>query len=403
VTSAQALSLLVFALGAFTIPMLCRRIGLPAAVGEILFGIAVGPHLLGWLEPSGFTSFLSEFGLAFLMFLAGLELDFPRLESQSRRRLAIGGSVPLLLFALALGATVLLGLPPFMALILGAVSLGIPLATLRELKMLRSAVGQNAIFVGSLAEFLTIVLLTGFEMYVRIGLSGLLLEEMSKLALVFFAAYALLVVLRTALWWWPHGFARLVAEHDPSEAAVRASMAMMLVFVALASLMGVESILGAFIAGALVAFVVRDKHVLEAKMSSLGFGFFVPLFFISVGANFDVRLVTELSVLPAVALLFAASLGCKLLGSLPLVGAGMRLREVAAMGLLLSAPLSLLVVIANVGVHAHVIDEATAAAVVLLAIVSAVISPWLFRALARVLIPAALKAPVVDRAGPRRP
>ena len=78
----DAISLLIIALGAFLIPLLAGRIGIPAAVGEILFGLLFGPALVGWIEPSEFTTFLAEFGFAFLMFLVGLELDFARIERQ---------------------------------------------------------------------------------------------------------------------------------------------------------------------------------------------------------------------------------------------------------------------------------------------------------------------------------
>ena len=83
--SHEAISLVIFALGAFAIPPLSGRVGIPAAVGEILFGVLVGPHLLGWFEPNEFTSFLAEFGFAFLMFLVGLELDFTRIEREGLR------------------------------------------------------------------------------------------------------------------------------------------------------------------------------------------------------------------------------------------------------------------------------------------------------------------------------
>ena len=82
----EAFPLLLFALGAFVIPLLAGRIGVPAAVGEIIYGIAVGPQVLALAHETSFTTVLAELGFAFLMFLVGLELDFS------------GASIPVSLF-----------------------------------------------------------------------------------------------------------------------------------------------------------------------------------------------------------------------------------------------------------------------------------------------------------------
>ena len=78
----DAVSLLIIALGAFAIPLISGRIGIPFAVGEIIFGIIIGPHVLGLIHENTFTTFLAEFGFAFLMFLVGLELQFSRIERE---------------------------------------------------------------------------------------------------------------------------------------------------------------------------------------------------------------------------------------------------------------------------------------------------------------------------------
>lgn len=377
-----ALSLLIIALGAFAIPPLCGRIGIPAAVGEILFGVLVGPHALGWMTPDEFTTFLAEFGFAFLMFLAGLELEFHRIEREGLRGLVLGGLSALLFFPVAAALTTWLGLPPYVLLAFGAVSVGILLATLNETGHTRTGFGQTLIIVGSLAEFFTIVLLTGFSLYYRVGLTTQLALEMGKLGLILVIAYLLLVVLRTLIWWFPGSFARIVATSDPSEIGVRSGMAIMLVFVALALMMGVESILGSFIAGALFSFVFREKGILHTKMSSIGFGFFVPIFFIWVGSEFELSAVLRLEMLPLLGLFFAASLVTKMAVSLTLLLHGFSLRQAVAAGILYGAPLTMLVVIARIGREVQVLPEATAGALVLLAIVTSILCPWLFRVVA---------------------
>ncbi len=377
----DAVSLLIIALGAFAIPLVSGRIGIPFAVGEIIFGIIIGPHVLGLIHENEFMSFLAEFGFAFLMFLVGLELQFSRIERQGVKGVAAGAGVAMLIFAVALCITLVLDFPIYLFLVFGAVSVGILLVSLADLGMTRSHAGQTMIFVGSIGEFLTIIMLTAFGLYYRFGLSWHLLIEMAKLGLIFAAAYVVLVILRTLIWWRPESFARVVATRDPSEIGVRAGMAMMLIFVALASLMGIEAILGSFVAGALFSFVFREKGILETKLTSLGFGFFVPIFFIHVGTEFNLEAVMRLDILPLLGLFFVASLLTKLSASMPLLLRGLNLRETVGAGLLLSTPLTLLVVIAQLGLEVKVIDDRTAGAIVLLAIGTSIILPWIFRAL----------------------
>jgi Kef-type K+ transport system membrane component KefB len=155
----------------------------------------------------------------------------------------------------------------------------------------------------------------------------------------------------------------------------------MLVFVALAALLHIEAILGAFLAGAIFSFVFRDKGILETKLASIGFGFFVPVFFIWVGTEFDLGAVLEPAALVSVALFFGVSLAAKLLPCLLLLLSGLRLREVVGASLLLSAPLTLLVAISRIGVDVEALDGTTASAVVLLAVATGVLLPWLFRLL----------------------
>jgi Kef-type K+ transport system membrane component KefB len=377
----DAVSLLIIGLGAFTIPLLSGRIGIPAAVGEILFGIVVGPHVLGLMHADEYITFLAEFGFAFLMFLVGLELEFGRIEREGIGGLAAASAIASLFFVVAYGVTRLFDLPTFLFLALGAMSVGLLLVTLAETGLNRSPVGQTLIFVGSLGEFLTIVLVTAFSLYYEYGLGRHLAIEMGKLGAILVLAYVVLVVLRTWIWWRPAAFARVVAARDPSEIGVRAAMATMMVFVAVAALMGIEAILGAFVAGALFSFVFREKGILQTKMSSIGFGFFVPIFFIWVGTEFDLSAVRGVDTWTMLGLLLAATMITKALGSAPLLARGFTVRETAGAALMFGAPLTLLVVIARIGLEVGVIDERTSSALVLLAIVTGVICPWLFRML----------------------
>ena len=104
--SQTANSLLVVAGGAFTVPLLARKIKLPASVGEILFGVLVGHEVLDWVAPGQFIDLTAELGFLLLMFIAGLELDFRKLEAGGVTPLLHGLGVTLSVFVFALLACV---------------------------------------------------------------------------------------------------------------------------------------------------------------------------------------------------------------------------------------------------------------------------------------------------------
>ncbi len=103
--------------------------------------------------------------------------------------------------------------------------------------------------------------------------------------------------MRLAAWWFPHSFQRWVREEDPSELGVRFGFVLMLGLAALAAWVGLEAILGAFLAGMLFAYVFRETGVLETKLVALGQGFFVPIFFINVGVTFEWSALGDVSTL----------------------------------------------------------------------------------------------------------
>ena len=375
-------TLLVIALGAFVVPLFSGRIGVPAAVGEIAFGLLVGPFVLGAVEETAFFDFLAEFGFAFLMFLAGLELDFAGLERRGGRTLWVSAAVVSLTFGLAFLAARSVGWPPFFGIVLGAMSIGIVLVALRETGAARSDFGQTVILVGSAGEFLTIIVFTLYGIVAVNGFGVVFIQQSLNLAAVFLVAYIVLRTLRLLVWWFPRWFSRMVEVEDPSEIGIRAGLALMVAFFAISELLGMEAILGAFVAGALFSFVFREKGILEKKLAGLGHGFFIPVFFIHVGVSFDLASLGNPEIIPLLTQLLALSLLVKLIASLPLLAMGLGIRQISGAALLLATPLTLLVAIAALGLELGVLSELESATVILAAAISALIFPTAYRKLA---------------------
>jgi Kef-type K+ transport system membrane component KefB/Trk K+ transport system NAD-binding subunit len=392
--------LIVFFL-AFGVPIALsrfRRLRLPVVVGEIAAGAIVGPNLLGWVWPSPLLEILGDIGLAFLMFLAGIEIDFGALFPANGRR--NGPASPLGRIAVVYLLTLALAIPGghwlsrigvegdpwLLAFILSATSLGVLMPLLKERGLSRTPIGQAAFLSAMLADVVTVVLLTVFLIFQAYGLSPQILA-VGLLFVAFLIAYRLAARITglTAV--------RAVVE-ELSQATVqlkvRGAIAILLSFVVLAELAEAELILGAFLAGMVISLIkTRQDDALVEKLEAFGFGFFIPVFFILVGVTLDLRTLAStpksLLLLP---ILFGVALAVKAVPSVVALSSSLGLRQALAVGLLLNTHLSLEVAVAVIGVRTGMLTPATGAAVTVFAVLSVVVMPLVFGALA----PAAAKA-----------
>lgn len=382
-SQATATSLLLMSGGAFAIPLLCRPLRLPAAVGEIIFGVLVGPYVLGWVALSDFIGLVAQLGFFLLMFIGGLELDFTQIEKRGLKALGRSMLTTICVLGLSFGLAALLGFSWFVGLVLSAISIGIPLVLLHETGLGRERFGQDLLLTGSVGEFALILLATAISAHAATGEVGLEFAlELLKLSSVFGAAYLVLVIFRSLVWWKSESFARVVTYHDPSEIGVRAGLALMFAFVAMGAFLHIEPILGAFIAGALFSFVFRAKGPLEMKFMSIGNGLFIPFFFISVGLGFDLQAALGGDFVLLLKLLFCLVLVRLIAFAVTRPKEWTRLHVLSA-ALLYSAPLTLLVVIANLGLTLKLIDQTFHATVILLAVISSTLYPFLFKIVQR--------------------
>ncbi|HSF87385.1 MAG TPA: cation:proton antiporter [Acidimicrobiia bacterium] len=392
-------TLIIIGAAAFFLPLIARSVGLPAVVLEILFGLLIGPEVLGIVARGTadfeFIEFLAELGLLLLMFLAGFEIDFERLERQGSGPIFFG----LLMFGLFLGAMWfgfgLLDLEStnqriFLTLLTAAASLGIVIPALRDTSRSATPLGQITIVAAVLAEFLSAAGIVIFGVWVLNGFGWGLVRVPALFAIL----AVILIVMRRMAWWFPERFERLFTTHDPDELGIRASLALLLVFVGISVVLKVEPILGAFLAGAAFAFVFRNSGELETRLAGFAYGFFIPVFFISVGVRFPLSVLQDSGVLTKALLLILIAIGGKLIASLILQLRSFTLRESLGAGVLLAGQLSVIIALAEFGRNdLGVIDEGLEAGAILLVGVTAVFSPILFRLMLPPLEPAADESP----------
>ncbi|MCP4871800.1 MAG: cation:proton antiporter [Proteobacteria bacterium] len=381
-----AILFFVLAMGAFIVPLLTPRLGLPEAVGQIIFGIIAGGLGLANLVHDGHDTkevlhVMQELGFILLMFGAGLEIDFDAIERGGAGGLLRGLGVAFGVVAVSAVLTLGLGLPVFYVVVLSATSIGLGVVVLRETGLSSQPTGQALLLIGALGELLTLIAMTVFYLFYSVGLTRQLWIQLGELAALFVVGAVFLRFLKAWTWWHPRVFARVFAEHDPSELGVRAAIAACLGFVALAVVLKVDPVLGAFLAGAVSRMVFRDVEVIEHKMSALSSGFFIPIFFIYVGLTFDVSLLSWEGLRTAL-LLGSCMVAARLIPCAALLtDRNLGPRDALGVALLLGAPLTLLVAIAKLGEQIGVIDDHEGSALVLLAILLSVLLPVGFRQL----------------------
>ncbi|MCL1593421.1 MAG: cation:proton antiporter, partial [Actinomycetia bacterium] len=246
----NATTFIVIGFAAFLLPLLARRIGLPAVVLELLFGLLIGPQVLGLIATEstseGFILVLAELGLFLLMFLAGFEIDFTSLEREGRGPIVVG----LIGFALIVGIAWLgfgvIGVTEsneriFVTLLVSAASVGIIVPALRATNRSSTRQGQITIVVGILAEFIAATGIIVFSVWIKNGW-GIELLAVPLFVLILLVS---LWLMRTLAWWYPERAERLFAAHDPDELGIRFSFALLFVFVGLSLALGMDPILGA--------------------------------------------------------------------------------------------------------------------------------------------------------------
>jgi Kef-type K+ transport system membrane component KefB len=359
---------------------LAPRLRLPSVVLEIAAGIVIGPALLGWVETDTVVRVFALFGLAYLLFLAGLEIDFERLRGRSLRVAGIGFVVSFLIalvvgYGLETSGQVENGL--IVAIILSATSLGVVVPLLKDAGEAGSPFGQLTIAAASIADFATVILLTLFFSREATG-TGAQLLLLAGFVLAAAVAVAGLLGLERSM----RLSAVLVRLQDTTaQIRVRGAFLLLAGFVALAESLGLEVILGAFIAGAILSLVDRDALMthphLRTKLAGAGFGFFIPVFFVSVGLTFDLdALLASAETVLRVPIFLLALLAVRGLPALVyrrLIGP----RRTVVAGLLQATSLPFIVAASMIGVDLGVISEATSAALIGAGLLSVLIFPLL--------------------------
>ncbi|MFE2287607.1 cation:proton antiporter [Streptomyces sp. NPDC059443] len=353
-----------------------RWLPVPLVIFEILLGVLVGPDILGWAHSGEVVDVLSQLGLAMLIFLAGYEIQFAQVKGDTLKRsvwawvaaLALGLGIGLLLSGGGFDKGVYIGTA------LTSTALGTILPVLRDAGDLQGRFGTVMMAMGAVGEFGPIIAMA-------LLLSGRAPGRSAALLIAF-------AVLTAAAVFWamrpkPPWFSRVIARtlHSSGQFAVRLVVLMLVAFLGLAQVLGLDVLLGAFAAGLITRLVLQgaapeSSEVVLSKVEAMGFGFLVPLFFVVTGIEFDLKALLGggrvLLLLPVFLLLFLVVRGLPMWLLAP---RDLARRDRSALALFGSTALPLVVAITTLGVQDGKLGSGEAAALVGAGMVSVLVFP----------------------------
>ena len=373
-------SLLIVGAVAVAVPLflgLVPAVKVPAVVLEILGGILVGPTVLGWVHLDVAVRVIADLGLGFLLFMAGFEIDLRRFDRRiltlvSRAFLLSMILALLVAYGLQLGGQVRDGL--LVGITLVSTSLGVLVPILHDAGQTETIFGRMIMAAGSLAELAPLVLLSvffsassknpGAELGLLAGFVGL--------------TAAIVVVTQRVRVWGPLREVVHRLENTSSQLRVRLAITFALAFSVVAEHFGLATILGAFLAGVIVRRTDEtpaSQEEFQGKLEAIGFGFLIPVFFVSTGVGLDITaLFHSTRAIILVPVFLVALLLVRGLPALLYVRVVGRTHAIAA-GFMQATSLTFIVVATVIGVQTGHQRTSTAAALVVAGLLSVVIYP----------------------------
>jgi Kef-type K+ transport system membrane component KefB len=368
----------VAAFAAILVAVVPKRLAPPVVVLELFVGILIGPEVFDLAQPGDFIEFFSNLGLGMLFFFAGYEIDFQRIKG---RPLELGAWGWLLSVGLAFGiGGILAGLGIIVSFLytgaaMATTAIGTLIPILRDNGELKSRFGTYLMAAGGAGEFGPILLVTLF-----FSTESPLHEGGILIGFVALAIAVALLSVRLAWRGWPALERTFEAS---SQLAVRVTVVLVFGLVLLASNLGLDVLLGGFVAGLITRMALKGHEltIFESKLTAVGFGFFVPFFFITSGIEFDLAALGSPTALGKLAMFLVLFLVVRGAPALLLYRDRLNLRDRAALAFYSATELPLVVAITTIAIDGGKMRPSTAAGLVGAAMLSTLIFPFVAMAL----------------------
>lgn len=375
-----------------------KRIGQPAVIGEVLAGVIVGPSVLGVVEPGEVIEVFAELGVVFLLFWVGLEVRISDMREVGRPAARVGVLGVVIPFAAGFALGVAMGEDTATNLFLGvalvATSVGITSAVMLEFGAIRSVAGRTILGAAVIDDILALILLavaTGVAAEGGVNATALGLVIVLSLAFVAFFALGGTALMRAR--------PQILGAPRFSESPLLPAVLICLGLAALAAEIGLATIIGAFLAGMIIA-ETKEQHPVEEEIAPL-YAFLPPFFFAFIGLNVDVGTLVDPSNLLLLLGVTAIAIVTKFSGAW--IGArdlGSRSAAFVGVGMVPRGEVG--IIVAAIGQTAGVIDERLFAVIVGMSILTTVFAPTVLRRLAPEVVTAepAIGKPFADEGAP---
>ncbi len=350
-------------------PFVSKSLRIPIVVVEILLGI-LGNHF-GFLEKNEYFFIIAKVGFLFLMFLAGLEVnlkEFAKIKSTLLTRVVLYFAM---LYTLALSIVLYFGISFIYLVILPIFSLGMIMALLKDYGKDKPWLSL-ALLIGILGELISIVALTVLSGAVSFGFGKEFYKAMGTLALIVVAGVVFFRLARAFFWWFPETKRMIMPDIASKEQDVRFSMALFFVMIAIMLYLKIDMVLGAFFAGMFITAFFSHKKDLHDKLSSLGFGFLAPIFFIYVGSTLKLDVVLSAEIIKNALFLIACMVSIRLIGSFSAFYGYLGFKNTILFALSDSMPLMFMVAAATLGLQSHTIDAKEYSSIVVASMLDAI-------------------------------
>ncbi|MCC9271437.1 monovalent cation:proton antiporter family protein [Lactobacillus sp. UMNPBX17] len=380
------LSLFLVVLLALVIPIFMARFqisNVPTAVAEIIVGIIMGSSGFNLITSTHDLTFLSNLGVILLMFLSGMEIDFdllqrknnPKGKSQAGKtvdplKTAITAFIGIVIMAFVLAyvlrLTGLFSEVMLAAIILMTVALGVVIATLKEKDILGRPIGQTILLTAVLGEVIPLLLLTIYA-----SINGGNAEQLWLIILLFVAAIFLLRRFKQPYLW----FAKITKS--TTQLDIRLAFFLIFALVTVAETVGAENILGAFLAG-MVMKLLEPSEATKDKLTSIGYGFFIPIFFIMTGVGLNLR---SLFAHPSSLMLLPVLVIFLFIAKVPVLLTYVRYfqkKNAFAGGFLTATTITIVLPTLQVARKLHAITSTQSDAFILAAVIVCILSPIVF-------------------------
>ena len=380
------LSLFLVVLLALVIPIFMARFqisNVPTAVAEIIVGIIMGSSGFNLITSTHDLTFLSNLGVILLMFLSGMEIDFdllqrknnPKGKSQAGKtvdplKTAITAFIGIVIMAFVLAyvlrLTGLFSEVMLAAIILMTVALGVVIATLKEKDILGRPIGQTILLTAVLGEVIPLLLLTIYA-----SINGGNAEQLWLIILLFVAAIFLLRRFKQPYLW----FAKITKS--TTQLDIRLAFFLIFALVTVAERVGAENILGAFLAGVVMK-LLEPSEATKDKLTSIGYGFFIPIFFIMTGVGLNLR---SLFAHPSSLMLLPVLVIFLFIAKVPVLLTYVRYfqkKNAFAGGFLTATTITIVLPTLQVARKLHAITSTQSDAFILAAVIVCILSPIVF-------------------------